>query len=199
VFLYRSTLRRSPGAAVAGVVESSRGPAYGQWLAAGFWLSMTVVVLAFGLLFATLGRAPLFAAADTLAHEPGPSAVTTLVAGCVAFVAAMVGFVTVIGIPLGIAILVFLLPALGFAGYLVAGTALGARLVERVWRTPVDAHPLAAVALGLLVLQAVGFIPLLGGVVVLAAGVLGAGALVYRAWLAWRANPAGALAAAPAH
>jgi hypothetical protein len=94
----------------------------------------------------------------------------------------------VIGIPLGFAILFLVIPTLTVLGYLVTSTALG-RLVMRRRRTPPDAlgvvgEPLyAEVTSGVLMLQIIGFIPGLGGLVIILAGLLGAGALLYYAWI----------------
>jgi hypothetical protein len=87
---------------------------------------------------------------------------------------------TGIGIPLGIALMVFLLPALAFLGYVVAGSGLG-HLALRVWPEGSD-NPYLAVAVGLLLLQVVALVPGIGGLIALLASQLGVGALVYRVW-----------------
>jgi hypothetical protein len=52
---------------------------------------------------------------------------------------------------------------------------------------------------GLIVIQLVGFVPLLGGLVVLIAAALGAGALVYRVWTGLRGSSAPVLRPVVAH
>ena len=47
-------------------------------------------------------------------------------------------------------------------------------------------HPYREVLLGVVLFQLVLLIPVLGGLLVLLAAHLGAGALVYRSWLAYR-------------
>jgi hypothetical protein len=198
VFLYRSTMAREPGASVAGTIEHSRGPAFGQGIAWAFWASMTLVVVCIGLLFAALGGRQLQEASATLRAMPlGAAAAALLAWGATPFVVAF-SFATLIGIPLGLAILLFLLPALGFAGYVVAGTALGSRVLRSEVQWGREVHPYREVALGLVLLQAAGFVPVLGALLVLMAAAWGAGALIYRSWSMWRRRPTSALVPAPA-
>jgi hypothetical protein len=194
VFLFRSTLVRAPGAAVAGAIEYSRGPAFGQGVAFAFWLSMTLVVVCVGLLVTAIGRPQLGEAAATLTRRPGASVVAAAVVWGAAPLVAAFSFATLVGIPLGFAIVLVLLPALGFAGLVVAAAALGGWLLGTVWQLAGDEHPYRAVALGLLAFQAVGFVPVVGALLVLAAGAAGAGALVYRAWSGWRQRRRGRVA-----
>jgi hypothetical protein len=188
VLLYRSVLHRAPGAVVAGKIDVKTSPAFGQWFAIGFWVSMTVTVLALGLLFAALAGKQLSEAASLLAQRPGASVISSLLTWGPAITIAILGFASVIGIPLGIVIMFFLLPALGFLGYLVAATALGAAISGRR-NLPRATRPYKEAAIGVVALQVVGFIPAVGGLIVVLAGAFGAGALVYRSWSALRAHP----------
>jgi hypothetical protein len=198
VTLYRSTLSRASGAQVGGKIETSRGPAFGEIFALGFWVSMTVVVVAFGLLFAAVGSTPLRMAVRLLASRPGAVVGTSAVTWGSLPLLAVVSLATVVGIPLGIAILVFLLPALGFAGLIVTGTAIGTIFLGEPAADRAAGHPYAAAAIGLITLQAVGFVPVIGALLVLLAGAIGAGALVHLAWTEWRGPGAAALVPAPA-
>jgi hypothetical protein len=187
VLLYGSTLTRSPGAVVTGQIHEERGLSFGAraiWL---FWLGMTLTLVVTGLVFATLATRSLIESAGMIAAATGPTLLTALLLWIGLPALAFLAFLTVIGIPLGFTILFFVIPALTAIGYLVTGTAVG-RLVMRRRRTPPDAigvvhEPLyAEVTSGVLVLQIIGFIPGLGGLVIILAGLLGAGALLYRAW-----------------
>jgi hypothetical protein len=187
VLLYGSTLTRSPGAVVTGQIHEERGLSFGAraiWL---FWLGMTLTLVVTGLVFATLATRSLIESAGMIAAATGPTLLTALLLWIGLPALAFLAFLTVIGIPLGFTILFFVIPALTAIGYLVTGTAVG-RLVMRRRRTPPDAigvvhEPLyAEVTSGVLILQIIGFIPGLGGLVIILAGLLGAGALLYRAW-----------------
>ena len=247
-----STLARAPGATVEGTVRRRAGISLGPvagWLA---WLGLTLALVAAGALFAAAGGRQLGEAATLLLRRPGPVVVATLVMIAAVPILALLSFITLIGIPLGIALLVVLIPALGFAGYIVAACALGDALLRRAGRgrerlpplpgeggaaaersgstqhaasaergaptgaepgvagagTPAlphgpggiehepagslagggarGVHPYREVLLGVVVFQLLMLIPVLGGLVLLLIAHLGAGALVYRSWLAYR-------------
>ena len=180
VYLQRSTIRRAPGAVVQGVVERSNGVAFGQGLAWAFWLGMTLVVVAAGLVFAAVAGVQLTEAASLGLRTPARGVVATLVVWAGLPLAAALSFATVIGIPLGFAVLFFLLPTLGFVGYLVAGAMVGGAALGR-GRVVTD-RPYDAVVIGLLILQGIGFIPIVGGLVVMLSAGYGAGLLVLRSW-----------------
>src|SRR5690606_10222005 len=87
-----------------------------------------------GVLFAAAGGRQLGEAAGLLLRRPGPVVVATLVMIAAVPILAILSFITLVGIPLGVALLVVLVPALGFAGYVVAAAALGGALLHRVGR-----------------------------------------------------------------
>jgi hypothetical protein len=187
VLLYGSTLTQSPGAVVAGRIHEERGLSFGAraiWL---FWLGTTLTLILAGLVLATFAARSLIASSRTIGAAPWVTVLTALFLWIALPALAFLAFVTVIGIPLAFVILFVVLPALMVVGYLVSGTALG-RLVMRRRRAPSDAigvvsEPLyAEVTTGVLILQIIGFIPGLGGPVIILAGLLGAGALLYHAW-----------------
>jgi hypothetical protein len=177
--LYRSTATRAPGAEVAAGVHEEIGfsLARAAWL---FWFGTTFLVVVAGWAFAFLAERPLEGASQLILNRPGRTVVSALAVvfglPALAFLALLSG----IGIPLGFALLIFLLPALAFLGYLVTGSSLG-HLALRSWPDGSD-NPYLAIAVGLLALQAIALIPGLGGLVVLLASQLGAGALMYRVW-----------------
>jgi hypothetical protein len=178
ILLYRSTLTRAPGAVVAGAVHNRPGFSIGpsvMWLA---WLSATVVVVVAGLLFAELAPATLTGTASHLTtHRSRAIATGLLMVACVP-AAAFLSFATVIGIPLGLTLVFALIPALSFLGYLVTGAAIGVAAGARSAGT----RPYRETLVGLLTLQILAAVPLIGGLVVLVACVVGAGAIVARAW-----------------
>jgi hypothetical protein len=177
--LYRSSVSRAPGAEVAGGIQEEMGFSFARaaWF---FWFGFTFLVVAAGLMFAFLAQRSLEGASRLVRLQPGYTALTSLVVVVGLPTLSFLLILTGIGIPLGIALMVFLLPSLVFLGYVVAGSSLG-HLALRVWPQGSD-NPYLAVALGLLLLQVVALVPGIGGLIALLASQLGAGALVYRVW-----------------
>ena len=182
VKLYRGELDRAPGSSVEGEVQTAPAPRMRWAPALAFWLSATTFLVLSGLAFAAVGGRQLSGAASSLVAAPGGASVAALLAWVGLPVLAFVSLVSVIGIPLGLAILFLVMPALWLLGYLVAGATLGrALLPARRTEGSID-HPYRAVVAGVLVLQALALVPLVGWVAVSIAGLWGAGARVYRAW-----------------
>jgi hypothetical protein len=189
VSLVRSDLTRAPGAVVEGTVAERSEFGFGR-AGAVFsflvWLGFTIVVLLAGLLFAAVAGRQLSRAAALLTGSVGGTLLGAVLVWVGIPILAVLAFVTLVGIPLGLALLLFLLPALWFLGYLVAGTRLGGWLLGLLHRPTTADHPYLAALLGLLVLQLLLWIPVLGGLIWVLAGVLGAGALALLAWRAWQ-------------
>jgi hypothetical protein len=185
--LIKSTLVRSAGATVTGDISEREDLVTWSWgFQWAFWAGMTVAVIAAGMLFALAGGRQLAGAAGAIGTRAGETVLTALVVAVGLPVLAVAAFMTVVGIPLGLGIFLFLIPALGFLGYLVTGAALGAAVLKALGVTPNTEHPFAATAFGLLLLQLLVWMPWLGGPVLLVAGTLGAGALVYQTWAGLR-------------
>jgi hypothetical protein len=185
--LVKSTLVRAPGAMVTGEVSERAELVTWSWgFQWAFWLGMTFAVIAAGLFFAMVGGRQLAGGAGAIGARPGETILTALVVAVGLPVLSVAAFMTVVGIPLGIGILLFLIPALGFLGYLVTGTAVGTVLLKALRGTPNPEHPYAEAGLGLLALQLLAWTPWIGGPVLLVAGTLGAGALAYRGWTGLR-------------
>jgi hypothetical protein len=179
----RGDIIRAPGATVTGDV-SERDSFRFLWWAAGLfsvllWIGMTVTMVVAALLFALFGGHQLGSASRAMTGQ----LVNTIIGGVFLWVAvpivAGLAMVTIVGIPLGIGVFLFLLPALGFLGYLVAGTRLGMWLLSLGRREPGE-RPFLAAALGTLGLQLLILIPFLGILIAVVAGLWGAGALAFR-------------------
>lgn len=189
VVLINGELSQAEGAVVAGEVLERSGAAIGAefsrvtaWISFVAWLGITLLLVVVALAWAALGGRQLSAIAGLLGARPGVAAGAALVCWIALPVVAVLAFVTVIGIPLGIALLVVVAPLLWVLGYVAAGTRLGFFLDDlRGARPDLDRPFLEAVA-GVAVLQLVGLIPVVGGIVVAFAGLFGAGAIVVYAW-----------------
>src|SRR5581483_4283463 len=192
VNLVRSDLVRFPGAEVTGDIHRRENLFFrGAWAVFGllFWAGLTIAVIAAGLLFAAAGGRQLTAAAQALTDETVNTIIGAVFLWAATPVLAFALFFTVVGIPLGIGLLAFFLPAMGLLGYVVTGTRLGGAMVGLASRRD---HPFAAAALGLLVLQLVLLIPGVGALVALLAGLWGAGALAFLGFRALRGGPGAA-------
>jgi len=187
VSLVRSTLTREAGATITGSTSTYEHlPGVGWGLGAVLWGGVTLLVLAAGVLFAATGGRQLLEMDALLRQHPGETILSGVLVWIALPILAVLVAITVVGIPLTAGVFVFLLPALGFLGYLVTGTAFGLFLMRRTHSTSEGRHPYLATVIGLVLLQAVGLIPVIGWLVVLVAGLLGAGLLAYRLWRGWR-------------
>jgi hypothetical protein len=204
VVVVRGTLTLQPTAHVTGDVNVARGNVVTEngatvdgsivhrsydWSGWDFllfsiylWVSLTIVILIAGLVFAAVGGRQLMGSANLISDQTGGTILAALIVGIGIPILAVIAMLTILGIPLGIGLLLFLIPALWFFGYLVAGTKIGAVIL----RQHDNPHPYLAVVLGLILLQVIGLIPFIGGLISFIAGLLGTGALVLYAWNAWR-------------
>ena len=147
-------------------------------------------MLAAGLLFAAIGGRQLTEMADQIARRPAESILATVIAWIGLPIVAFLILLTVIGIPIALAVFIVALPALGFVGYLVSGTALGALLQRRTGGPAEPRHPYVAALVGLLVLQVIGFVPVIGALAIFLAGLFGGGVVASRFWRGWRGERA---------
>lgn len=182
IMLYHSTITRSSDAIINGVVRDQTGFSLGAgaiWLV---WVSFTIVVVMAGVLFAEIAPVTLAESTQLLAKHGGQSALTALVVVAAVPALAFVSFATVIGIPLGLVLILVVIPALTFLGYLVSGEVVGWAVAGYVPTLRASAHRQATTVLGLLTLQLAVTVPVVGGLIGLIASLLGAGALVARGW-----------------
>jgi hypothetical protein len=150
--------------------------------AAALWVAVTISTLVLGLLL--LWIAPR--AAD-VSYDTAEIAVGRAIAwGIGLFIGipllAVIALITIVGIPFGIGLLLALLPIYAI-GYVTSGWLLGRRLVSGPGR-----RVLAFLA-GWGILRAVAILPVLGGLVWLAATVFGLGVLAVAAWRARAPRP----------
>lgn len=156
-------------------------------LALGFALATIVA----GLLLVAIGSRQVRAAERLIVHEPGWVFVIGLLVAIVTPILAIIAIVTVVGAPLGIGVLVAVLPALAFVGYLVSGIFLGERILGTGTAAEPVERPYRAALVGIVVLQVIGLIPVIGGLASAVASVLGLGAIVVLAWRTMRGAGAG--------
>jgi len=146
-----------------------------------FLLGMALVTLVAGLALAALGAKQVRAAEALISREPGETILFGLAGLVVVPLVAILAMITVIGAPLGLAILLMVWPAAAFIGYLVAGIWIGEWLLYRGARERPDRPYLAAV-FGLVVLQIISLVPFVGAI----ASLVGFGAVLFLAWRIFR-------------
>jgi len=146
------------------------------------WLGMTLLIVVVALGWAAVGGRQLSEIAGLLGARPGLAAVAAVIFWIAVPVVAFVAFVTVIGIPIGITLLLVVVPLLWGLGYVATGTRLGFFFADLRRTTPDLAHPYREAVLGVVVFQLIGLIPIVGGIVVALAGLFGAGAIVIHVW-----------------
>jgi hypothetical protein len=176
----RGNILRSEGSTITGEVHERDG--FG-WLSGAavffsiaFWLGLTVALIGAGLIFAAIGGRQLREAARRMTAEPVNTVLGVVFVAVAIPVLAGFAIATLVGILFGVGLLVFLLPALWFLGYIVAAARLGGALIGL--RGPdAGGHPYAATVLGVVLLQLLVLVPVIGAVVAVLAGLWGAGAL----------------------
>ena len=189
VVLIYGQLDQADGAEIAGSVVERSGAGMGAEFrrvtaAVSFvaWLGVTLLFVVVALGWAAVAGRQLSDIAGLLGARPGLAAVAAVIFWIVVPVVAVIAFFTVIGIPIGIALLVIVLPLLWGLGYVVTSTRLGFFLADLRRTTPDLAHPYLEAVLGVIIFQLIGLIPIVGGIVVALAGLFGAGAIVVHAW-----------------
>ncbi|MFW6075389.1 MAG: hypothetical protein ACOC9Y_07325, partial [Chloroflexota bacterium] len=140
------------------------------------------LVLTTALVFAGIGGRQLVTGSRNLTERLPGTILTAVLVGLLIPMIAVVAFITVFGIPVGVTLLLVVLPMLGLLGYVVAGTRLGLALVARGRPLVEIEHPYLAALIGVLLLQFVGLIPFVGGAIALVAMILGTGALALVGW-----------------
>ncbi len=151
-----------------------------------FWIGMTIAVLVFGLLLVAVAPRQAANAAAAMTDDPGWSILSAAIAFIAIPIAAIIALVTVIGVPLGVGVLAFLLPALWFLGYLVGGLMLGTLIYSRASES-IRGNRYLAVVTGLAIVQLLVLIPFLGIPIAVLMGLWGGGAVVLLAWRSFRA------------
>jgi hypothetical protein len=184
VILGNSTLEQADGAVISGQVTQRSGAAMGTELnrftaaiSIVAWLGLTLLFLVMAIIWAAIGGRQLSNVAGLLAARPGLAVVAAVIFWIAVPIIAVLAFFTVIGIPLGLALLL-LLPLLWGLGYVATGTRLGFWIDSRRGAATDVAHPYLPTVVGVVIFQLIGLIPVIGGIVVAIAGLLGAGSIV---------------------
>lgn len=174
------------GATVTGAVETvdllDPATAFSRTIGVIAWLGTTVALFVLGLLVVLVAprgaKAAMWAATERKAASAAVGAALAVGVPVVAVASAL----TVLGVPLAAGILAALLVA-GAIGYVIAAMLLGGLIMGRI------RQPVAELLVGLLVLQVLAVVPVLGLICPLAAA-YGLGALAVATWRTHRPAPA---------
>lgn len=187
---FNSDVNRAEGVQVGGSVRdlTSDVASFGLFLGAAailLWIGFAVATILVGLLVAGLAARQVRLATGLISHEPGKTFLVGLLAILVPPILAVIAFVTIIGIPASLGLLLVLWPITAFIGYMVAAIWLGEWLLGRSNRAPAE-RPYMAAIVGLAVAFVLGFIPLISAVI----SIFGLGAVVLAAWRTLRRGTA---------
>lgn len=145
------------------------------------WVGFALATFVAALLLAALAARQVRDAEAIISREPLPAFLVGLL-GVIAIPAlAIVLMVTVVGAPLGFALLAGVLPALAFVGYLVAAIWVGDWVLRRSEPERVRTRPFLAALIGVVLLGLVGLVPVLN-IVSAIASLVGFGAVLILAW-----------------
>ena len=196
-----STVDQAPGAVIDGQVIVGTNDIDWTGLAVATsalaflaFLGFVVIGLVAGLTAAGLASRQVRSAGALIIHEPGKTILAAFGGLFGIILASVLAMVTVIGIPLGLAILLVVLPAVAFAGWLVAAIWLGEQILARLTPDVTRERPYLASVIGILALGVVSIVPLVGGIIAF----IGFGAVVLYLWRTFRGEPGASPAQSPA-
>ncbi|HET8786768.1 MAG TPA: hypothetical protein VFM38_14100 [Candidatus Limnocylindrales bacterium] len=146
------------------------------------YVGFALAAIAGGLLLAALAARQVRAAEALISREPGQTVVAALAGIFLPILLIVALFVTVIGAPLAVALLVGVWPLVAVAGYLVAGIWIGDWILRRTSPGVERERPYLAAVIGIAILEVVGLWPFLSMI----ASLFGYGAVVLLAWRTFR-------------
>jgi hypothetical protein len=187
VLQFGSEIERSAGVEIGGSIKNIAGDVASFGIFIGFavlaiWIGFGIATLIAGLLVAGLAARQVRVATQLIRREPGRTVLVGVLSLIVLPVLAIISMATIIGLPAGLGLLVVVLPAIAFIGYIVAAIWLGEWLLGRREGAVPAERPYAAATVGLIVAFVLGLVPLVSAVL----SVLGFGAVVLAAWRTFR-------------
>lgn len=161
----------TPGARVDGETKRFSGElkGVGAGIAIGFWLAMSLSLLVLGLLLLVLAPRAGDAIARTARAKLGVSILIGVLAIILLPIIAVLACVSILGLPLGIVLLLALVPLYAIS-YVTAAFVIGNRIVK--------GSRIPAFLVGLLILRLLALIPIVGGLIGLLATIVGLGVLL---------------------
>ncbi len=185
-----STVSVASGATVAGEVRDITPQLIGLGAVLApavllVFIGFVLVTFVAGLALAGLAARQVRAAEALISREPGPVLVSGLIGIFLPLLIIGILFVTVVGIPLALALLLTVWPLTAYAGYLLTGIWIGDWVLGRVSPGVVRERPYLASVIGLLILQVLSIVPPVTAI----ASLFGYGAVLLLAWRVFRGTP----------
>ena len=193
------TVTQETGAAVGGTVRTLDADlaALGLLLIPAFlllFLGVGLATVAAALLVAAFAARQVRSVESIIARQPGHVLVAGIAGTVVLPLLAILLIVSVLGAPIGLAVLFILLPALAFLAWIVAAIWIGDWIVARFRGSAEADRPYLAAVLGVIVLAVAGVVPFVTAIATL----FGFGGLLLAAWRTLRREVAPASDAAAA-
>lgn len=184
------TVTREPGSTVQGTVRALDIDlaALGLLLVPALiliFLGLGLAVVAAALLVAAFAARQVRAVESLIVRQPGHVLVAGIAGTIVLPLLAILLIVSVLGAPIGLAILLILLPAVAFLAWIVAAIWIGDWIVARVRGHVEPDRPYLAAVVGVIVLALAGVLPFVTAIATL----FGFGALLMAAWRILRREP----------
>ena len=181
-----STVTQAPGVKIAGDIKGVDAElvTLGMFLGPAillFAVGLAIASVIAGLLLAAVGARQVRAAERVIAAEPLKVFGAGLLGAIVIPILAIVAILTIIGAPLGLGILLGFLPLVAFVGFLVAGIFIGEEILG-TRKEPETQRPYRGALLGIVLLQIIGLVPVVGGLATAVASLLGLGAILLISW-----------------
>jgi hypothetical protein len=146
------------------------------------WLGILVASVVVGLVAAALAARQLREAGHLITREPGMSFVAGLAGVIGIALAGTFAIITIVGIPLGLTILIAILPLVAFVGFLITAVWIGDWIMARTSPGVERERPYLAAVLGVIVLSVLSLIPFVGGML----SFFGIGAALLLMWRTFR-------------
>lgn len=186
---FDSNVTQAPGATVGGTVGGIEGDLVGfAWFLAAaaviLWIGIALFTLVAALVLAAMAARQVRSAGALISTEPGLTALVGFLSLFVIPILAVLAMITLVGIPVGIALLLFVWPTLGFIGYLVAAIWIGEWLLGRSSPGVARDRPYLAAVVGVIVAGILGFIPVITFIIAM----FGIGAVILAGWRVFRSG-----------
>jgi hypothetical protein len=181
------TVTQQAGATVAGTVRTLDADLaiFGVLLVPVFilfFVGFGLAVVAAAVAVAAFGARQVRSVESLIVRQPGQVLVAGIVGSFALPIAAVLMIMTVVGAPIGFAMLFVVLPAIAFLAWLVAAIWIGDWIIAR-WRGAVEPErPYRAAVLGVVVLAVAGMLPFVTAIATL----FGFGALLLAGWRVFR-------------
>jgi hypothetical protein len=185
------TIAAAPGATVVNPVRDLRGEFAALSIALIplfilFMLGAALLVVVFALFLAAVAGRQVRSVESLVSREPGPVLLTGIVGMFLLPAISFLLMATVIGAPLGLILLLVVMPVLAFLGWIVAAVWVGDWLLGRLRGRTEPERPYLAAVVGVVVLAFAGMIPF----VTMVATLFGFGAVLLALWRVLRGGSA---------